>query len=74
MEMIAAIVGWVLVATAVVVLMTPALAFFYGGLVRPKNRHTRDEGRRRLGSGRRVIGRGASRRNLGMSWWSTISS
>ena len=30
-------VGWMLVATALVLLMTPALAFFYGGLVRSKN-------------------------------------
>jgi len=37
MEMAAANIGWVLVSTAMVVLMTPALAFFYGGLVRPKN-------------------------------------
>jgi len=29
--------AWVLVATALVLLMTPALAFFYGGLVRKKN-------------------------------------
>ena len=29
--------AWVLVATALVLLMTPALAFFYGGLVRSKN-------------------------------------
>jgi len=28
---------WLLVATALVLLMTPALAFFYGGLVRSKN-------------------------------------
>jgi Amt family ammonium transporter len=28
---------WMLVATALVLLMTPALAFFYGGLVRAKN-------------------------------------
>jgi Amt family ammonium transporter len=28
---------WVLVASAMVLLMTPALAFFYGGLVRSKN-------------------------------------
>jgi ammonium transporter, Amt family len=28
---------WMLVATALVLLMTPALAFFYGGLVRSKN-------------------------------------
>jgi ammonium transporter, Amt family len=30
-------VAWMLVATALVLLMTPALAFFYGGLVRSKN-------------------------------------
>jgi Amt family ammonium transporter len=29
--------GWMLISTALVLLMTPALAFFYGGLVRPKN-------------------------------------
>jgi Amt family ammonium transporter len=29
--------GWLLVSTALVLLMTPALAFFYGGLVRAKN-------------------------------------
>jgi len=29
--------GWMLMATALVVLMTPALGFFYGGLVRSKN-------------------------------------
>ncbi len=29
--------AWLLVATALVLLMTPALAFFYGGLVRNKN-------------------------------------
>jgi Amt family ammonium transporter len=29
--------GWLLVSTALVMLMTPALAFFYGGLVRKKN-------------------------------------
>ena len=29
--------GWMLTATALVLLMTPALAFFYGGLVRSKN-------------------------------------
>jgi len=29
--------AWVLVATALVLLMTPALGFFYGGLVRRKN-------------------------------------
>jgi Amt family ammonium transporter len=33
----AADIAWVLVATALVLLMTPALAFFYGGLVRSKN-------------------------------------
>jgi len=30
-------VAWVIVATALVMLMTPALGFFYGGLVRKKN-------------------------------------
>jgi ammonium transporter, Amt family len=30
-------IAWMLVATALVLLMTPALAFFYGGLVRSKN-------------------------------------
>jgi len=29
--------AWMFVATAMVLLMTPALAFFYGGLVRSKN-------------------------------------
>ena len=29
--------AWILVATALVLLMTPALAFFYGGMVRSKN-------------------------------------
>src|SRR6266508_2600443 len=29
--------AWVLVSTALVMLMTPGLALFYGGLVRPKN-------------------------------------
>jgi len=29
--------AWVLVASALVMLMTPALGFFYGGLVRQKN-------------------------------------
>jgi Amt family ammonium transporter len=29
--------AWVLVSAALVLLMTPALAFFYGGLVRQKN-------------------------------------
>jgi ammonium transporter, Amt family len=28
---------WVLVSTALVLVMTPALAFFYGGMVRKKN-------------------------------------
>jgi Amt family ammonium transporter len=35
--MIPADTAWVLVSTAMVLLMTPALAFFYGGLVRSKN-------------------------------------
>src|SRR5215216_1455825 len=29
--------AWMLIATALVLLMTPALAFFYGGLVRSKH-------------------------------------
>jgi Amt family ammonium transporter len=29
--------GWVLISTALVLMMTPALAFFYGGMVRRKN-------------------------------------
>jgi Amt family ammonium transporter len=35
--MSAADTAWMLIATALVLLMTPALAFFYGGLVRSKN-------------------------------------
>jgi len=35
--MIGADIAWVAVSTALVMLMTPALAFFYGGLVRRKN-------------------------------------
>ncbi len=35
--MAAADTAWVLISTALVLLMTPALAFFYGGLVRSKN-------------------------------------
>src|SRR4051812_31235766 len=35
--MSAADTAWMLVATAMVVVMTPALAFFYGGMVRAKN-------------------------------------
>jgi Amt family ammonium transporter len=35
--MAAADIAWVLTSTALVMLMTPALAFFYGGLVRRKN-------------------------------------
>jgi Amt family ammonium transporter len=34
---VAADTAWMLIATALVLLMTPALAFFYGGLVRSKN-------------------------------------
>ena len=37
MPLVAADVAWVLMATALVLLMTPALGFFYGGLVRSKN-------------------------------------
>ena len=29
--------AWILIATALVMVMTPALAFFYGGMVRKKN-------------------------------------
>jgi len=29
--------AWILISAALVMLMTPALAFFYGGLVRKKN-------------------------------------
>ena len=36
-EFAGADIAWVLVATALVLLMTPGLAFFYGGLVRAKN-------------------------------------
>src|SRR6187551_2888246 len=35
--MSAADTAWILVAAALVMLMTPALGFFYGGLVRKKN-------------------------------------
>jgi Amt family ammonium transporter len=35
--MIPADIAWMLMATALVLLMTPALGFFYGGLVRSKN-------------------------------------
>ncbi len=30
-------IGWVLICTALVLLMTPGIAFFYGGLVHRKN-------------------------------------
>jgi len=30
-------IAWVITATALVMIMTPALGFFYGGLVRRKN-------------------------------------
>ena len=33
----AADLAWMLVATAMVLVMTPALGFFYGGMVRAKN-------------------------------------
>ena len=29
--------AWMLTATALVLLMTPGLAFFYGGMVQPRN-------------------------------------
>src|SRR5687767_15331918 len=37
MEINGADTAWVLVSTALVLLMTPALALFYGGMVRAKN-------------------------------------
>ncbi len=37
MEINAGDTAWILVATALVMVMTPALAFFYGGMVRKKN-------------------------------------
>src|SRR5687768_14514934 len=36
-ELVGADTAWVLISTALVLLMTPALAFFYGGLVRSKS-------------------------------------
>src|SRR5688572_17323992 len=36
-EVVGADTAWVLISTALVLLMTPALGFFYGGLVRSKN-------------------------------------
>jgi len=30
-------IAWILIASALVLLMTPGLAFFYGGLVQAKN-------------------------------------
>ncbi len=36
-ELVGADTAWLLMSTALVLLMTPALAFFYGGLVRSKN-------------------------------------
>jgi ammonium transporter, Amt family len=36
-ELVPADTAWMLMSTALVLLMTPALAFFYGGLVRSKN-------------------------------------
>jgi ammonium transporter, Amt family len=36
-EIVGADTAWLLISTALVLLMTPALAFFYGGLVRSKN-------------------------------------
>ena len=35
--------AWMLVSTALVLLMTPAMAFFYGGLVRSKNSAQHDD-------------------------------
>src|SRR5688572_14761294 len=36
-ELVGADIAWLLISTALVLLMTPALGFFYGGLVRSKN-------------------------------------
>ena len=36
-QLVGADIAWMLVATALVLLMTPGLAFFYGGMVRSKN-------------------------------------
>src|SRR5688500_20021543 len=36
-EIVGADTAWILVSTALVLLMTPGVAFFYGGLVRAKN-------------------------------------
>ena len=62
--LVAADTAWMLVATALVLLMTPALAFFYGGLVRSKNALNTmmmsfaalGVGRCRLGAGRLLAG------------------
>ena len=50
--------AWMLMASALVLLMTPGLAFFYGGLVRARNVHQyahvqlygHDRGAHRLGA------------------------
>ena len=63
-------IAWMLVSTALVLLMTPALAFFYGGLVRVEERaqHDDDElrgarpGGPRLGAGGLLAGLRAGRR------------
>ena len=44
--------AWMLVATALVFLMTPGLAFFYGGMVHRKNILSQDYEYFNLGSGR----------------------
>ena len=63
--------AWMLISTALVLLMTPALGFFYGGLVRSKNAlntiddefHLARIRRRRVG-GRRLLARVRARQQL----------
>ena len=45
--------AWMLVATALVLLMTPALGFFYAGLVRVEEHAEHDHDVRRRAGGRR---------------------
>src|SRR5213076_2656538 len=49
--------AWVLASTALVMVMTVGLAFFYGGLVRPKKRAQHDDDERRCaGADQRAVG------------------
>jgi hypothetical protein len=53
--------AWMLVATALVLLMTPALAFFYGGLVPIEERAEHDDDELHLaGLCRRGTGRSSA--------------